>query len=107
MVLAHLRTHLYWPENVLHAPKIRNRALPSRLTHRSTLASSDTVLSIPQANVYRFGDANRATPVFHDVAWSVKANESWAVVGTGSGEKSLIFDVGGILNLAECRLKVL
>lgn len=52
------------------------------------------MLHIPKGNVYRFGDANRATPVFRDLEWSIKTNESWAVVGTGSGEKSSVFDVG-------------
>ncbi|KAJ6592656.1 P-loop containing nucleoside triphosphate hydrolase protein [Mycena capillaripes] len=51
------------------------------------------VLHIPKANVYRFGDANRATPVFRDFEWSIKTNESWAVVGSGSGEKSSVFDM--------------
>ncbi|KAJ7648180.1 P-loop containing nucleoside triphosphate hydrolase protein [Mycena polygramma] len=56
--------------------------------------SSALVLNIPKANVYRFGDTtNRATPVFRDLAWSIKTNESWAVVGSGSGEKSSVFDM--------------
>ncbi|KAF7362682.1 p-loop containing nucleoside triphosphate hydrolase protein [Mycena venus] len=61
--------------------------------HLKCASTSATVLNIPRANVYRFGDANRATPVFRDLDWSIKANESWAVVGSGSGEKSSIFDV--------------
>ncbi|KAJ7032279.1 P-loop containing nucleoside triphosphate hydrolase protein [Mycena alexandri] len=60
----------------------------------STAPSNCVVLAIPKADVYRFGDANnRATPVFRDLEWSVKTNESWAVVGSGSGEKSAIFDM--------------
>ncbi|KAJ7849227.1 P-loop containing nucleoside triphosphate hydrolase protein [Mycena olivaceomarginata] len=46
-----------------------------------------------EADVYRFGDANRAAPVFRDLQWSIKSNESWAVVGSGSGEKSSVFDM--------------
>ncbi|KAJ7791687.1 P-loop containing nucleoside triphosphate hydrolase protein [Mycena leptocephala] len=60
------------------------------IKHASTSA---VVLHIPKSNVYRFGDANRATPVFRDFEWSIKTNESWAVVGTGSGEKSSVFDM--------------
>ncbi|KAJ7881296.1 P-loop containing nucleoside triphosphate hydrolase protein [Mycena olivaceomarginata] len=56
-------------------------------------STSATVLNIPRADVYRFGDANRATPVFRDLQWSIKSNESWAVVGSGSGEKSSVFDM--------------
>ncbi|KAJ6626720.1 P-loop containing nucleoside triphosphate hydrolase protein [Mycena sp. CBHHK59/15] len=52
-----------------------------------------TVLHIPKANVYRFGDHNRATPLFRDLAWTVQKHESWAVIGTGSGEKSSLFDM--------------
>ncbi|KAJ7469326.1 P-loop containing nucleoside triphosphate hydrolase protein [Mycena galericulata] len=59
----------------------------------STSTGDSLVLNIPKANVYRFGDANRATPLFHDLEWSVKTTESWAVVGTGSGEKSALFDM--------------
>ncbi|KAJ7247172.1 P-loop containing nucleoside triphosphate hydrolase protein [Mycena haematopus] len=56
--------------------------------------SAAVVLNIPKANVYRFGDANnRATPVFRDLEWTVKTNESWGVVGSGSGEKSSLFDM--------------
>ncbi|KAJ7089806.1 P-loop containing nucleoside triphosphate hydrolase protein [Mycena belliarum] len=58
----------------------------------STSTASSVVLHIPKADVYRFGDANRATPEFRDLEWTVKKNESWAVVG-GSGEKSSLFDM--------------
>ncbi|KAJ7467484.1 P-loop containing nucleoside triphosphate hydrolase protein [Mycena latifolia] len=72
--------------------KIRGRlALTSTRNYSTTVSSA--VLSIPRANVYRFGDANRATPVFYDLEWSIEKNESWAVVGTGSGEKSSVFDM--------------
>ncbi|KAJ6579948.1 P-loop containing nucleoside triphosphate hydrolase protein [Mycena vulgaris] len=54
---------------------------------------SAVVLNIPTSDVYRFGDANRATPVFSDLEWTIKPHESWAVVGTGSGEKSDVFDM--------------
>jgi len=54
----------------------------------------NTVLHIPKANVYRFGDSNNARPVFQDLQWTVKDGESWAVVGSGSGEKTALFQVG-------------
>ncbi|KAG7452169.1 P-loop containing nucleoside triphosphate hydrolase protein [Guyanagaster necrorhizus] len=54
--------------------------------------SSATVINIPKADVYRFGDANAAsTPVFRDLDWTVKEGESWAVVGFGSHEKHDFF----------------
>ncbi|KAJ7624902.1 P-loop containing nucleoside triphosphate hydrolase protein [Roridomyces roridus] len=53
-----------------------------------------SIINIPRADVYRFGAATqRSTPVFRDLEWTIKANESWAVVGTGSGEKSTVFDM--------------
>lgn len=57
--------------------------------------NQDTVLYIPKANVYRFGDPNNARPVFRDLQWIVKEGESWAVVGSGSGEKTALFQVSG------------
>ncbi|KAJ7690200.1 P-loop containing nucleoside triphosphate hydrolase protein [Mycena rosella] len=74
---------------------IRGCLAPTRtakLSGNSRRNYSTPVLTIPKANVYRFGDANRATPVFHDVEWTIHPHESWAVVGTGSGEKSALFD---------------
>ncbi|KAK7050945.1 hypothetical protein VNI00_005057 [Paramarasmius palmivorus] len=53
-------------------------------------SSSSTIISIPKADIYPFG-ATRDRPVFTDVEWTVKGNESWAVVGTGSGEKDVLF----------------
>ncbi|KAJ6493285.1 P-loop containing nucleoside triphosphate hydrolase protein [Mycena sanguinolenta] len=65
-----------------------------RVGFRSINTNAAVVLNIPKANVYRFGDANSlSTPVFRDLEWSVKVNESWAVVGSGSGEKSSAFDM--------------
>ena len=53
----------------------------------------NTVLHIPKANVYRFGDPDNAPPVFRDLQWTVKDGESWAVVGSGSGQKTALFQV--------------
>ncbi|KAJ7073159.1 P-loop containing nucleoside triphosphate hydrolase protein [Mycena amicta] len=62
---------------------------------RLGLTRTITILSLPKADIYRFGDAtNLATPVLRTtVPWSIQSNESWAVVGSGSGDKSLIFDM--------------
>ncbi|KAJ7153497.1 P-loop containing nucleoside triphosphate hydrolase protein [Mycena crocata] len=59
----------------------------------STIAENTAVLHIPKADVYRFGDANKAAPVFRGLEWSINLNESWAIVGSGSGEKSSLFDM--------------
>jgi len=40
----------------------------------------DIVVHIPQANVFRFGDSNRAAPVFKNVEWTVNEGESWALL---------------------------
>ncbi|KAL5531887.1 hypothetical protein ACEPAF_5450 [Sanghuangporus sanghuang] len=48
----------------------------------------DTIIHIPRANVYRFGQANTNQPVFRDLEWTVRDGESWAVVGPAGSEKS-------------------
>ncbi|KAJ7760613.1 P-loop containing nucleoside triphosphate hydrolase protein [Mycena maculata] len=86
----------------LSSLQARVRSIPSHGLRTCVSSSARTlkhfakdplVLNIPRADVYRFGDANRATPVFRDLEWSIKANESWAIVGTGSGEKQTLFDM--------------
>lgn len=73
--------------------------LGGRATGRATrifrrYLGSATVVSIPKADVYRFGDANAtATPVFHDLDWTVKEGESWAVIGFASHEKHDFFQM--------------
>lgn len=57
-------------------------------------ATQNAILHIPKANVYRFGDPNNARPVFQDLQWTINDGESWAVVGSGSGEKIALFQVG-------------
>lgn len=73
---------------------------PGRLlplwTRRSSTNSSTSeppVIQIPRAKVYRFGSAASATPVFQDLEWTVKEGESWAIVGSASGEKTALFQV--------------
>ncbi|KAF7969618.1 hypothetical protein HWV62_26789 [Athelia sp. TMB] len=39
------------------------------------------------AHVYRFGDSNRASPVFKDLQWTVHEGESWAIISAGRGNQ--------------------
>ncbi|KAF9074383.1 P-loop containing nucleoside triphosphate hydrolase protein [Rhodocollybia butyracea] len=55
--------------------------------------SSSIVLSIPKADVYRFGDGKNAQPLFRGLAWEIKEGENWAVIGSGGGgEKTALFN---------------
>ncbi|KAI0293406.1 hypothetical protein BC826DRAFT_1015340, partial [Russula brevipes] len=56
-------------------------------------AHSSLVVRIPRANVYRFGDSDNARPVLRAVDWTVYEGESWAVVGSGAGEKTALLEV--------------
>jgi ABC-type molybdenum transport system ATPase subunit/photorepair protein PhrA len=64
--------------------------------HRATYSSH--VVRIPTANVYRFGDPNNAKPVLRALDWTVREGESWAVVGSGAGEKTALLEVGHLLS---------
>lgn len=63
-----------------------------RLQH-TTASHSPYVVRIPSANVYRFGDPDGARPVLRAVDWTVREGESWAVVGSGAGEKTALLEV--------------
>lgn len=56
-------------------------------------AEASCVVRIPNANVYRFGDPDGARPVLRAVNWTVREGESWAVVGSGAGEKTTLLEV--------------
>ena len=56
-------------------------------------ADASCVVRIPNANVYRFGDPNGARPILRAVDWTVREGESWAVVGSGAGEKTALLEV--------------
>jgi len=56
-------------------------------------AEASCVVRIPNANVYRFGDPDGARPVLRAVDWTVREGESWAVVGSGAGEKTTLLEV--------------
>ncbi|KAI9441834.1 P-loop containing nucleoside triphosphate hydrolase protein [Lactarius indigo] len=53
---------------------------------------SSYVVHIPKANIYRFGDSDSARPVLTGVDWTVREGESWAVVGSGAGEKTALLE---------------
>lgn len=52
-----------------------------------------TIIRIPKADVYRFGDTNKQSPVFKDLDWTVKDGENWAVTGPAGIGKSDILEV--------------
>ncbi|KAI6009874.1 P-loop containing nucleoside triphosphate hydrolase protein [Pisolithus marmoratus] len=59
------------------------------------------VIRIVGSNIYRFGDSNVAAPVFRDVNWTVREGECWAVIGSGSHQKTtLLQTLRGHLRLA-------
>ncbi|KZT22455.1 P-loop containing nucleoside triphosphate hydrolase protein [Neolentinus lepideus HHB14362 ss-1] len=64
----------------------------SRLAHTSAL-SKEPLVHIPKCNVYRFDDTKSASPIFRDLQWNVHDGENWAVVGAGSGEKTMLLEV--------------
>ncbi|THH06175.1 hypothetical protein EW145_g4274 [Phellinidium pouzarii] len=67
----------------------------ARLFARKSESDSNlnTIINIPRANVYRFGDGNMATPIFKDLEWTVKDGESWAIVGPAGSEKTHLLDM--------------
>ncbi|CAE6473154.1 unnamed protein product [Rhizoctonia solani] len=42
---------------------------------------SSLVVHVPQSNIYRFGDGQRAVPALNEVQWTVKEGESWIITG--------------------------
>ena len=63
----------------------------ARCLHNS---SNNAVIRISKSNIYRFGDSNKAKPIFENVDWTVNEGESWAVVGSGSGgQKTALLQV--------------
>ncbi|KAI0044852.1 P-loop containing nucleoside triphosphate hydrolase protein [Auriscalpium vulgare] len=58
----------------------------------SSAAAASPIVHIPKANIYRFGDPNGAHPVLRDVEWTVHEGQSWAVVGSGAGEKTALLE---------------
>jgi hypothetical protein len=72
--------------NLLPPQNSRQRSLS--LFHKRRFSS--LVVNIPQSNIYRFGDGQRAVPALRDVHWSVKEGESWAITG---GQRNDIVEV--------------
>ena len=62
--------------------------------HTTDASKDATLIHIPKANVYRFGDGNHAPPALRDLEWTVKPGENWAVIGSGTGHKTTVFEVG-------------
>lgn len=90
------------PKNAcLHMPLLLSpcslRTCSNSLTRIRYIASQpaapNTIIHIPRADVFRFGDGNKARPVFKDVEWTVKEGENWAVVGPAGSEKSDLLEV--------------
>ncbi|KAH8110566.1 P-loop containing nucleoside triphosphate hydrolase protein [Phellopilus nigrolimitatus] len=63
------------------------------LSSKARNPNSDTIIHIPRADVYRFGDGHKATPVFKDLEWEVREGESWAVVGPAGSEKTYLLEM--------------
>jgi ABC-type molybdenum transport system ATPase subunit/photorepair protein PhrA len=64
---------------------LAGRSTLIRALHSGHRSTQDVVIHIPHADVFRFGDSNKASPVLKDVDWTVNEGEIWAVVGYGSG----------------------
>jgi ABC-type molybdenum transport system ATPase subunit/photorepair protein PhrA len=71
-------------------------------SHRPTLIRTlcshnslqNAVIHIPQANVFRFGHSNRASPVFEGLEWTINEGENWAVMSSGwGGQKTELLQV--------------
>ncbi|KAH7911329.1 P-loop containing nucleoside triphosphate hydrolase protein [Hygrophoropsis aurantiaca] len=58
--------------------------------YSSQNVNKTVIVRIPQANIYRFGDSNIAAPVFREVDWTINEGESWAVIGSGSNQKTAL-----------------
>ena len=68
--------------------KTRNHIYLRRYSH------TPAIIDIPKAHVYRFGDSNRASPVFKDLQWTVHEGESWAIISAGrGGQKTTLLQV--------------
>jgi len=75
------------------AKMVARLLLTRRLQHTAAVTQPSYVVHIPNANVYRFGDPDGARPVLRAVDWAVHEGESWAVVGSGAGEKTALLEV--------------
>ncbi|KAI0264234.1 P-loop containing nucleoside triphosphate hydrolase protein [Gloeopeniophorella convolvens] len=78
-------------ERALRSQRLLRSLLQLR-TRRQHSAAPAHVIQIPKANIYRFGDPNGAQPVLRDVDWTVREGESWAVIGSGAGEKTALLE---------------
>jgi ABC-type molybdenum transport system ATPase subunit/photorepair protein PhrA len=80
----------------------RCRPLPRRWYSTKSNAENELLLlNIPHADVFRFGDAPPATPLFSALDWRVRDDEAWAVIGHGSARKTQLLEVAAALTLVE------
>lgn len=78
------------------------KGLSRRFSSSSVVSSNknrSTILRIPTADVYRFGDGGKATPVFKELDWTINEGESWAIVGPAGNEKSHLLEVKSMVFL--------
>jgi ABC-type molybdenum transport system ATPase subunit/photorepair protein PhrA len=61
--------------------------------HAAANGNTQSIVQISRSNIYRFGDPNFAAPVLRDVHWTVGEGENWAVIGTGSKQKTALLQV--------------
>ncbi|KAG2127232.1 P-loop containing nucleoside triphosphate hydrolase protein [Suillus clintonianus] len=66
------------------------QAVASPLYPSSGLGDVQSLVQISRSNIYRFGDPNVVVPVFRDVEWTIGEGENWAVIGTGSKQKTAL-----------------
>ncbi|KAE9386877.1 P-loop containing nucleoside triphosphate hydrolase protein [Gymnopus androsaceus JB14] len=70
-----------------HSYKCKTPLISTFRRLSTNASSSELVVNIPKADVYRFGDGKHAQPLFGDLNWIAKEGESWAVIGSGAAEK--------------------
>jgi hypothetical protein len=73
----------------------QTRSSLGQLSTSATNGSRLPLVSIPRADIYRFGHAPPSTPLLAGLEWNIQDNpgEAWAVVGHGSARKTQILEV--------------
>ncbi|KAL6305097.1 P-loop containing nucleoside triphosphate hydrolase protein [Sparassis latifolia] len=68
---------------------LSHRPCASRLYSKSSRSasaeSSPLILHMPNTSVYAHGASDEAEPVLHNVSWTIRSNEAWAVINSGFG----------------------
>jgi hypothetical protein len=68
------------------------RRVSSRLCYKR-YSTSLPLVSIPKADIFKFGDAPPSPPLFAGLDWTIRDGEAWAVVGHGSARKTQLLEV--------------